>query len=302
MEKIIGMIGLGNMGHAMVENLAARGFRCIGADAIAKQSDDVVEVVEIPALVECADVILMSLPNSKIIESVVFGENGLLGIVPAGKTVIDMSSADPASTRKIHAALKERNVGYLDAAVSGGKGKAANGTLAIMVGGDKDVYEANCWLLHEMGAQVTYMGLSGSGDAMKAVNNFLTGVTLAATSEAMIVAKKMGLDLEQVLDVLNKSSGESYATSYRFPKIIKGDYIEGGLSSKLMIKDLEVFRSCAQSVDASVIMGDVTTSVFRLANGVGKGDLVSNRIVDVLGDLSGGVRLCENKREKGERI
>lgn len=297
MSKKVGMIGLGNMGYSMITNLGKRGFETLGFDTVQKESCEFVKVVNLETLCSESDVILLSLPNSKIIEKVVLGNSGIIGMVASGKAVIDLSSADPVSTKHIYGVLKEKGIGYLDAAVSGGKGKAANGTLAIMVGGDRDVYENHRWVLENLGSQVFYMGESGLGDAMKAVNNYLNAVTLAATSEAMIVAKKMGLDLEQALDVINRSSGRSYATEERFPRMIKGDYMDGGLSFYLMIKDLEIFRACAQSQDVPLIMGDITTTMYRMGVGTGIGNLVQTHIVDIIGDLCGGIRLYDDNNK-----
>ncbi len=291
MNQTIGVIGLGNMGSKMSAHLAGKEYEVLGFDPLVKGGIKGVKHVELPNLVEKAQVILLSLPNSKIIEKVMLADDGVLSLCQSGKTIIDMSSADPQSTRTIEEAAKKKGLAYLDAAVSGGTGKAANGTLTIMVGGEREVFEKNRSVLEQLGTSIYYMGPSGSGDAMKAINNFLTATTLAATGEAMIVAKRAGLDLRQVLEVLNQSSGRSYATEYRFPKIIQGDYIEGGLSCNLMIKDVDVFRGCAQSLHVPALLGDFVASVFRLAVGAGKGDLVSNKIVDVLGDLGGGVRL-----------
>ncbi len=292
MKRVIGMIGLGNMGLRIAEHLVTTGNQVLGFDTAPKEGEGIVNV-ELETLVERSDYILMSLPNSRIIEDVIFGEKGVLKYIKEPKTIIDLSSASPRSSQKISAELRERGISYLDAPVSGGTGKAANGTLTIMAGGEKGAFDNSLDVLNQIGTSVHYMGDSGTGDAMKAINNFLTAITLAATGEAMIVAKQAGLNLEQVLEILNSSSGASYATSYRFPKIIKGDYIEGGLSNNLMIKDVEIYKECAQQLNIPVLIGDSTASIFRLAVGAGKGGQVSNRIVDVLGDLCGGVRLAD---------
>jgi 3-hydroxyisobutyrate dehydrogenase-like beta-hydroxyacid dehydrogenase len=290
MSKTIGLIGLGNMGSSFAANMVAREYEVIGHDKVAKQCLGVT-ITDLKTLIGKCKTILMSLPDSKVIEPLILSEKGAIKYLTAGQTIIDLSSASMGSTRRIHAALKAKGVFYLDAAVSGGAGKAADGTISIMVGGDKDVFERNRALLAEMGSNIYYMGESGAGDAMKGLNNYLTAITLSATGEAMILAKKLGLDLEQVLNVLNHSSGESYASKHRFPRIIKGDYIETGVSIKLMVKDVEIYRECAQECDVPTPTGDFTASIYRLAFGLGKGHLVNNRIVEILGDLAGGIRL-----------
>jgi 3-hydroxyisobutyrate dehydrogenase len=294
MDEIVGIVGLGNMGSCFAGRLSSLGFKVFGHDKASKRIDGVI-TTDLKYLVENSSVILLSLPNSLIIESLLLGIDGILSYIAPSKTVIDLSSASPVSTNRIYESFKSKGAFYLDAAVSGGAAKAANGTITVMVGGDQIVFEKNHNILNHIGGVVHYMGKSGTGDAMKAINNFLTAAALAATGEAMIVGKKLGLNPSKMLEVLNQSSGESYATRYRFPKIVKGDYIEDSLSFNMLIKDIEIYRECAQNHKVPTLIGDFIASIFRLGVGIGKGDLVANHLPDVLGDLAGGVRLSDKQ-------
>jgi len=123
------------------------------------------------------------------------------------------------------------------------------------------------------------------------LNNFLNGISLAATAEVMVAAKQAGLDLPQFLEVVNSSSGVNFATLNRFPRIVEGDYLEGGLTSKLMAKDVRLYLEYLQQVGVTSFTGPACLGAFNLATALGYGDQISNRVVDAIGDVAGGVRL-----------
>jgi 3-hydroxyisobutyrate dehydrogenase-like beta-hydroxyacid dehydrogenase len=132
----------------------------------------------------------------------------------------------------------------------------------------------------------------------KVLNNFLNGVTLAATAEVMVAGKKAGLDLARLLEVINTSTGVSFASLNRFPHIIKGDYLEGGLTGRLMAKDVRLYLDLAGDLGVVTLTGPGTLTAFQVSNALGYGDLISNRVVDALGDLAGGVRVADQSEQK----
>ena len=144
------------------------------------------------------------------------------------------------------------------------------------------------------------MGASGAGHSTKLLNNFLNAVSLAATSEVMVAAKKAGLDLEKVLEVLNTSSGLNFATVNRFPHIIKGDYLEGGLTGRLMAKDVRLYLDLAEELGVVTLVGPGTLAAFQVSNALGYGTMISNRVVDAVGDLAGGIRVPEQEQREQE--
>ena len=154
-----------------------------------------------------------------------------------------------------------------------------------MAGGDAAALESVRPPLAAFSKEVFHMGGSGTGHAAKLLNNFLNGVNLAAAAEAMVAAKMAGLDLEQFLDVVNVSSGVNFATLNRFPRIVEGDYLEGGLSSNLMAKDLRSTWSCSGSSAPTSFTGPPSLGTFDLANALGYGEEITNRVVDALGDI-----------------
>ncbi len=287
------VIGLGNMGGRIARHIRASGLPVVGFDASSEQAGRAgVELAgSVAAASAAADVVLLSLPDSKVVEAVVYGEEGLLEHSREGQVVIDLSTAAPASSVRIHGDFLDAGVDFLDAGVSGGAAAAERGALSIMVGGSAEALERVSELLEVIGEHTYYMGGAGSGHTTKLLNNFLNGVSLAATAEAMVAARRSGLDLQQVLDVINHSSGVNFASLNRFPRIVEGDYLEGGLTVNLMAKDLMLYLDMARELEVTSLAGPPSLGAFNLAAALGYGDAISNRVVDALGDLAGGVRL-----------
>ena len=239
--------------------------------------------------------LLLSLPDSTVVEAVVEGADGIVDHCRKGQTVIDLSTAAASSSKRLSALLHARGVQFVDAGISGGAAAAEKGTLTLMVGGDAATIDAIDWVLRPIAARVLNMGASGMGHTAKLLNNFLNAVSLAATAEVMVAAKKAGLDLHQLLDVFNSSSGVNYATQNRFPKIIDGDYLEGGLTSRLMTKDLVLYIDLVRELGVSSLNASGPLASFGLATTLGYGDQISNRVVDAIGDVSGGIRLKDRE-------
>jgi 3-hydroxyisobutyrate dehydrogenase-like beta-hydroxyacid dehydrogenase len=290
-----GMIGAGNMGGRMGRRVAAAGDPIVAYDRDAQTlaGAGMEAAASVGALVEAVDVVLLSLPDSSVIEPVVLGEDGVLAHSREGQVVVDLSTAAPDSTIRIERAARERGVAFLDAGISGGAKAAEDGTLTIMVGGDADALERVRPLLDRFAARIVLMGDAGTGHVAKVLNNFLNGLALSATSEVMLAARRSGLDLERFLEVLNSSSGVNFATQKRFPSIIHGDYLEGGLTGRLMAKDVRLYLEYVAGVGIPTFSGPGCLAAFELSNAMGYGDVISNRIVDGLGDLAGGLRLFD---------
>jgi 3-hydroxyisobutyrate dehydrogenase len=288
----IGVVGLGNMGGRIARRIVDGGERVVGYDAdparpAAAGADGARSLAELAA---AADVVLLSLPDSTVIEAVMAD---LEGELRDGQIVVDLSTAAPSSTRAIHDRLAPRGVAYLDAGISGGAAAAEAGTLTVMVGGSEDALDTVRPVLAHFAKHVHHMGASGSGHVTKLLNNFLNGISLAATAEVMVAGRKAGLDLRKLLEVVNASSGVNFATLNRFPRIVEGDYLEGGLTSDLMAKDLMLYLDLVRELEVTSLNGPPCLAAFHLAGALGYGDQISNRVVDALGDIAGGVRIQE---------
>lgn len=283
----VGMIGLGNMGGRMARRLVDAGVEVVGHDPVA--AVDGVEAVAGPADVAArCTTVLLSLPDSTVVEPVV---RALLPAARAGTTVVDLSTASPESTVALAAEAAERGVTYLDAGISGGAAAAEKGTLTIMAGGDAVAVDAIRPVLAPIAATVHHLGPVGAGHTAKLLNNFLNAVTLAATAEVMVAGQRAGLDLRTLLAAINGGSGQSFASSKRFPHIVEGDYLEGGLTSRLMTKDVTLYTELLGRLGVPSLNAAGPLAAFGLAAHLGYGDVISNRVVDALGDLAGGVRI-----------
>jgi 3-hydroxyisobutyrate dehydrogenase len=296
-SKDIGFIGLGNMGGRMSKCIVRAGGTVKGYDtnsAVVTESG-ATSASSIKEVMASCDVVLLSLPDSRVVEKVVFGDEGILANVRDGQIVVDLSTAAPESTRRIHARLAEKGASYLDAGISGGAAAADVGKLTLMVGGETEVLDQVRPVLENFATNIFYVGDSGAGHVAKLLNNFLNAVSLAATAEVMVAGKKAGLDLAVLLDVLNKSSGVNFATLNRFPKIITGDYLKGGLTNTLMMKDVVLYTELVSQLGIASLNASGPLAAFGLAKALGYADEISNTVVDAIGDISGGVRLHDSK-------
>lgn len=294
----IGFIGLGNMGGRMTRRLVDAGIAVLGYDVTAgrAQAAGALAARSVGEVVDYADVVMLSLPDSPVVEAVVEGADGVLAHCRAGQVVIDLSTSAASSTVRLARLFAARGVHYLDAGISGGAAAAAKGTLTLMVGGELTALETVRWALKPISAKVVYMGASGAGHTTKTLNNFLNAVSLAASAEVMVAGKKAGLDLHRLLEVLNSSSGVNFATLNRFPKIVDGDYLEGGLTGRLMTKDVLLYVDRARELGVASLNAAGPLASFGLGTALGYGDQISNRVVDAIGDVSGGVRLFDAQR------
>lgn len=296
----VGFIGLGNMGGRMTGCLVRSGRTVVGYDP---RTDNVTAagatVAPSPvAVVDECDVVLLSLPDSHVVESVVLGPEGLLSHVRAGQVIVDLSTAAPDSTRRICALLADKDAAYLDAGISGGAAAAEKGQLTLMVGGTSTALDQVRDVLDTFASNIFHVGQSGAGHTTKLLNNFLNAVALSATAEVMVAAKKAGLDLATVLDVFNQSSGVNFATINRFPKIIHGDYLKGGLTNTLMLKDVTLYADLLARLGVASLNASGPIASFGLARALGYADDISNTVVDAIGDISGGVRLHNGGKEE----
>ncbi|CAG4897698.1 NAD(P)-dependent oxidoreductase [Paraburkholderia gardini] len=299
-KERIGFIGLGNMGGRMTRRLVDSGIAVLGYDTAPGR---IAAAGAQPAgtlrdVLAYADVVMMSLPDSNVVEAVVEGEGGVLAHCREGQTVVDLSTAAASSTIRLAKLFAGRGVHYIDAGISGGAAAAEKGTLTLMVGGDAGAVDALKWAFAPISSKVAYMGGSGAGHTTKLLNNFLNAVSLAASAEVMVAGKKAGLDLHVLLDVLNSSSGVNFATLNRFPKIVDGDYLEGGLTGKLMTKDVVLYVDRVRELGVMSLNAAGPLASFGLGTALGYGDVISNRVVDAIGDVSGGVRLFDGQQKQ----
>ncbi|MBK1661707.1 NAD(P)-dependent oxidoreductase [Paracraurococcus ruber] len=250
----VGFIGLGMMGLPMARSLLRRGRSLVACDTSTEARAALAEgatpgalrFVDDPAgLADAADIVVLMLPDSRVVAQVMEGAGGLLPVLRPGQLVIDMGSSLPGETRRLAALAAARGAMVMDAPVSGSVVKARSGTLAIMAGGDDAAWAKAEPVLRDMGEALIRTGAVGSAHAMKALNNYVYAAGLLATAEALRMAEAAGLDLAVFADVLNASSGRNVATETKVKQEILPGRYQGGFQLGLMRKDLETAGTIA---------------------------------------------------------
>ena len=211
--------------------------------------------------------------------------------------VVDLVDRNPPSTRAHPRRARRARRAFLDAGISGGAAAAEQGTLTLMVGGDAAALARVRPLLERVrGQDRTTWAAAARATSTKVLNNFLNGVTLAATAEVMVAGKQAGLDLARCWRSSTPPPASTSPTLNRFPHIIKGDYLEGGLTGRLMAKDIRLYLEQVARLGVPTFNGPACLAAFEVANALGYGDQITNRVVDGIGDLAGGVRLQDGAR------
>ena len=223
----VGYVGIGNMGGPMAANLARAGNEVIigdlnqaAVDAFTGEHETARPANGLAAVGQDAEAVFTCLPNGKIVAEAVLGEGGIAEGMAEGSVLVDMSSSAPMGTIALGEALAERGIRMVDAPVSGGVPRAIEGTIAIMVGGAKEDIEKVRPALETMGGQIFETGGLGSAHAMKSINNVLSATNLLVGIEALVVGKKFGLDPQNMVDILNYSSGKNSATESKLQEYV----------------------------------------------------------------------------------
>lgn len=288
----IGFVGLGAMGKPMACNLLKAGYEVYAFDVV----EAAVREMEGKGARGCAtagelagkaDAIICSLPNAKIVESVMCSEGGVFENCKAGTIIIDMSSVAPNSTKAMAKKAAEKGIGYIDAPVSGGVSGAAAGTLTIMVGADDAAFEKVKPVLDVLGKNIYHVGEVGGGDAIKMVNNLLLGCNMAALSEALTLGVKCGLSVETMKEVISVSSGRSYALDAKLEKFIMADQFTGGFAVDLQYKDLGLALEASRDERVPLPMTAAAVQVYEMARAKGQGREDMSSVVKVWEDLTG---------------
>jgi 3-hydroxyisobutyrate dehydrogenase len=278
--RTVGFIGIGNMGAPMAANVKRGGFEVVAFDldpARAKQfaqENGARATAELAELGKACDAIVTMLPTGKEVRGALFGMQGgaLATSLKAGAIVIDMSSADPVGTRTLGKDLAARNLKLVDAPVSGGVTRAKDGSLAIMIGGDAPAVAAVKPVLACMGAKLFEVGSLGCGHAMKCLNNFLAATSFAAAAEAVMVGRKFGLDPEVMADVVNVSTGRSFASEMLIKQHLLSGAFGTGFALGLLAKDVKIAADLAEQIGVDAPVGRLTRDLWADARDALGGD------------------------------
>ncbi len=292
MKPVIGFIGVGAMGTPMSRNLLKADYPLVVYDVRKEAVEEAVkagaEKASSPKEVASrSSVIITMLPASPEVEAVMLGPNGVIEGAKPASIVIDMSSSYPTSTRMIAEKLAAKKIRMLDAPVSGGTKGATEKTLAIMVGGEEKDFEECRPIFEAMGKNLYYVGKIGAGHTVKALNNLCAACTVLITSEALVVATKLGLSPATVIDIINNSSGRNWASQWKFPNFILTGTFNSGFTMGLMNKDVGMALRLGRELGIPMLVGSMVEQFYNFGVGQGAGNECHTAVIKFLEKWAG---------------
>lgn len=291
MTKQIGFVGVGTMGQRMLKNLITAGYQVWAYDlnpaAMQAAAAAGATAADLPGLARAVDVVVSSLPTPASLLAVTDGPEGLLANLKPGTYMCDMSTVDPGTARKVHTAAAAGGIRTLDCPVSGGPGGAEAGTLTIMVGGEAADLAAVRPVLEAMGQKIVYCGGPGAGQGAKLVNQALVAVHTVATVEALLVGRKLGLDLDTLVTILRSSAGGSWILENHLRiTALAGNY-DPKFALDLMFKDLNLFLQTATEAQAPTFIAAPALQLYNAARVAGSGKLDQTVVAREMEKLAG---------------
>jgi 2-hydroxy-3-oxopropionate reductase len=287
----IGFVGLGIMGKPMARNLMKAGHELFIYDIAPEPVSALVSggaqgCASASEAASKGEVSITMLPDGPDVEAAVLGPRGVLEGARRSSIVVDMSSISPIVAQKIAAACAQRGVEFLDAPVSGGEPKAIDGTLAIMVGGKRETFDAVLPLFQSMGSSATLTGPAGAGNVTKLANQIMVACNIAAMGEALVLATKAGLDPDVVFQAVKGGLAGSTVLNAKAPMVI-GRNFKPGFRIRLHQKDLRNALLAAESLKVSLPFTSMVQQMLIALMNEGKGDLDHSAIVNFLEDMGG---------------
>jgi 3-hydroxyisobutyrate dehydrogenase len=263
----VGFIGLGNVGGKLAGSLLRNGFNLtihdLNKSAGKSLLDNGAEWAETPKdLALNVDVVITCLPSPEISARVMEADDGVLAGLEPGKTWLEMSTTDEAEVKRLQVRVESKGASAMDSPVSGGCHRAATGNIAIFAGGERETFERVLPILTVMGRQVLHTGPIGSASVLKVVTNYLASVHLAALSEALMVSKQAGMDLNTAYEAIRISSGNSFVHETESQVILNGSR-DINFTMDLVIKDMGLFDSLADRIGVPVEISPLVLDIFR---------------------------------------
>ena len=292
MPPRLGFIGLGLMGKPMATRLLEAGYTVV----VHNRSQGAVRDLAGRGAIACttsrevaerAEVVITMLPDAPDVELVLLGERGVLEGAAPGSVVIDMTTNNPEDSAHLAARLQEKQVGMLDAPVSGGDVGARNGTLSIMVGGPRATFEACEPILKVLGHTIVHMGLQvGMGGHAKLANQILVAVTLAGMSEALVYGAKAGIDPALLVEAMSAGLARCGSLDIKAPKVLAGDFTPGGKVDS-QVKDLRYAMQMARKLKVSLPVTSIVNELFHAVQYAGRGDWDHAAIITLIEEFAG---------------
>jgi 3-hydroxyisobutyrate dehydrogenase len=291
MKKRVGFIGLGIMGKPMATNLLKAGYPLTVWNRTRSKMDDLVAMGAYPAnspkeVAERSDVIITMVTDSPDVEEIILGPNGVIHGARRGLIVIDMSTISPSMTRKIAEELNKKGVKMLDAPVSGGEKGAVEGTLSIMVGGPREVFEECLPIFEILGKRITYMGPAGSGQTAKLCNQVICALNIQAVCEGLMLGAKAGLDVKKLLEAVSAGAANSWMLTNLGPKMMERDF-KPGFKIRHQQKDLRLALSLASEINLPLPCTALVHQLLRVAESEGLGEAGTQAAIVAMEKLAG---------------
>lgn len=288
----VGFVGLGIMGAPMAANILKAGFELTVWNRTTARAEPLLalgaRLAGSPAEVAAASQVTVScVSDSPDVEAVALGPGGVAEGAAQGSVYIDCSTISPTIAKKVAGVLADRGVGMLDAPVSGGDIGAKAGTLAIMVGGDADVFERCLPILQAMGKTIVHCGPSGSGQVVKLCNQVAGALNLLAMAEAITLSRRAGVDPAKMLEVVGAGAASSWMLQNLGPRAVKGDFAPGFMV-ELMQKDLRLVQETSAETATPLPGAALVQQILRSLEARGRGKDGTQAIVDAIAALSGG--------------
>ena len=270
MPDNVGFIGLGNIGGPIASSVLRAEIPMVAYDKDPEALDVYVKMGAQPAssakdVASKTPVVLLSLPNSPIVEDVCLGVNGIIDGASPGTIVVDLSSGDPPLTKRIGAALAEKGIEFMDSGVSGGPEGAAAGTLTLFMGGEQAVYDKVKYALDAIATAHYLMGPLGTGHEAKALNNLMGAANMAIAYEVCQVAEKAGMDVPKLVEAISISSGRNRATEERIPNFWASGAFDGDLRyemiSRYVVKDVGTACSVGKTYGVPMFIANLVHQV-----------------------------------------
>lgn len=292
----VAFLGLGAIGTPMARHLATPDHDLVVWNRTVAKADAFVQALAAERTARAAhtpadaaagrDVVITCLPVSRDVESLLDGPTGLLATMARGSVLVDCTSGDSATSRRMAARLAEHGIAFIDAPVSGGVVGAENAALTVMVGGDEAVLERVRPVLAHFGKRIVHCGVIGTGDALKAVNNALLAMHIWGTAEGLVALEKAGVRAEVALDVINASSGRSNASMNLFPERVVTRAFPRTFRLALLDKDVGIAAELAREQRVPSPLLQLTAELFRIAHdelGEAADHVEAVRVVERLG-------------------
>jgi len=288
--KRVGFIGTGLMGQPMARRLLEGGYPLTVWNRTTQRAQPLLEAGAVwggspKTVAQASDVVITMVTDSKASEEVICGKDGVLEGARPGLTLIDMGSIAPEVSRSIAIRAKGKGVSMLDAPVTGNPKVASDGKLGIMVGGPKETFNVCLPILEKMGIKIVYVGENGAGTTLKLINNLILGIAIEAVAEAFVLARKVGIDPQKVIEITSVGGARTGAMETRGPRMAMHEF-SPHFSTNNMYKDLSSVMKLAEDAGVSLPAASISREMLRAAKSQGKGDLDSCVVMTVLEGLA----------------